>query len=117
MAKRTKKSEEVEGPRVIGGDTQGDDAPFDRALRPKTFDDYVGQQKHKDNLRVFVQAARGRGEPLDHVLLCGPPGLGKTTLAQILAAEMGVQLHMTTGPVVMWSCTPISAARICARVV
>jgi holliday junction DNA helicase RuvB len=100
MAKRTKKSEEVEAPRIIGGDVHGDDAPFDRALRPKNFDDYVGQEKHKDNLRVFVQAARGRGEPLDHVLLCGPPGLGKTTLAQILAAEMGVQLHMTTGPVI-----------------
>jgi holliday junction DNA helicase RuvB len=87
-------------PRAIDGGAQGDDARYDRTLRPQTFDDYIGQDKHKDNLRVFVQAAKGRGEPLDHLLLCGPPGLGKTTLAQILAHEMGVALHMTNGPVV-----------------
>src|SRR5262249_2602580 len=87
-------------PRAIDGGVQGDDARYDRTLRPQTFDDYIGQSKHKDNLRVFVQAARQRGEPLDHLLLCGPPGLGKTTLAQILAHEMGVQLLMTNGPVV-----------------
>lgn len=86
--------------RATDGSAQGDDARFDRTLRPQTFDDYVGQKKHKDNLRVFVEAARQRGEPLDHLLLCGPPGLGKTTLAQILAHEMGVQLLMTNGPVV-----------------
>src|SRR5262249_7903160 len=79
---------------------QGDDTHFDRTLRPRTFADYVGQSKHKDNLRVFVEAARRRGEPLDHILLCGPPGLGKTTLAHILANEMGVQLHSTSGPVI-----------------
>jgi Holliday junction DNA helicase RuvB len=77
-----------------------EDVPLDRSLRPKSLDDYIGQTQHKDNLRVFVQAARGRGEPLMHVLLSGPPGLGKTTLAQILAHEMGVELHMTNGPVV-----------------
>jgi Holliday junction DNA helicase RuvB len=86
--------------RATDGSAQGDDARHDRALRPRTFDDYIGQTKHKENLKIFVEATRRRGEPLDHVLLCGPPGLGKTTLAQILAHEMGVELHMTNGPVV-----------------
>jgi Holliday junction DNA helicase RuvB len=78
----------------------GDDASFDRTLRPRTFADYIGQTKHKDNLSVFVKAARQRGEPLDHMLLSGPPGLGKTTLALILAHEMGVQMVTTSGPVI-----------------
>ncbi len=86
--------------RPIDGATQAEDVQFDRTLRPKTFEDYIGQSKHKDNLRVFVQAAKKRGEPLDHVLLSGPPGLGKTTLAHILAHEMGVQLVTTSGPVI-----------------
>ena len=69
-------------------------------LRPQTFDEYVGQGSLKRKLQVFVQAARQRGEPLDHTLLHGPPGLGKTTMAQILAAEMGVNIHVTSGPAV-----------------
>ena len=72
----------------------------DLALRPKSLGEFIGQQAARENLRVFVTAARGRGEPLDHVLLHGPPGLGKTTLAGILAREMGVGFRATSGPVI-----------------
>ncbi|MDB5717143.1 MAG: Holliday junction helicase RuvB, partial [Sphingomonas bacterium] len=73
---------------------------IDAALRPKSLDEFVGQKSARDNLRVFIDAARGRGDALDHVLFFGPPGLGKTTLAQIIAREMGVGFRATSGPVI-----------------
>ncbi len=78
---------------------QGDEK-IENTLRPQSFDGYIGQEKVKSNLKVYIEAAKGRGEPLDHVLLYGPPGLGKTTLAGIIAAEMGVNIKITAGPAI-----------------
>src|SRR5438477_7930019 len=85
-------------PRLIAPDKRGEDA--DQTLRPQSLDEFVGQAAVRANLKVFVNAAKGRGEALDHVLLVGPPGLGKTTLAQIVARELGVNFRSTSGPVI-----------------
>ncbi|MFN3547425.1 MAG: Holliday junction branch migration DNA helicase RuvB [Mesorhizobium sp.] len=85
-------------PRLISSEKRGEDV--DSTLRPQTLDEFVGQAAARANLKVFVEAARGRGEALDHVLFVGPPGLGKTTLAQIMAKEMGVNFRSTSGPVI-----------------
>lgn len=86
--------------RTISPQRRDDDQQFDATLRPRTLQDYVGQEKIRENLKLFIDAARGRGEALDHLLLYGPPGLGKTTLANIVACEMGVNIKSTSGPVI-----------------
>jgi Holliday junction DNA helicase RuvB len=91
---------EIPEQRMIDSTQAEDERIYDLALRPKSFDEYVGQTKHCDNLKVFIEAARRRGDPLDHVLFCGPPGLGKTTLACIIAEELGVTIHSTSGPAI-----------------
>jgi Holliday junction DNA helicase RuvB len=90
---------EVEAERVVTAVSSGEDEAVDRAIRPRSLADYVGQTPVKTQLEIFVSAARQRAEALDHVLIFGPPGLGKTTLAHIIAAELGVTLKQTSGPV------------------
>ncbi len=86
--------------RIVGKELLEEDRRYDQTLRPHNFSEYIGQERIKDNLQVYIEAARGRGEPLDHCLFYGPPGLGKTTLAYIVSTEMQVNLRGTSGPAI-----------------
>jgi Holliday junction DNA helicase RuvB len=86
--------------RIISGKPSNEDLPLDTSLRPRRLEDFIGQNRVKENVNIAIAAAKGRGEPLDHLLLYGPPGLGKSTLAYIVAAEMGVNIRITSGPAV-----------------
>ncbi len=86
--------------RIVAGAVRDEDVALETSLRPRRLEEYIDQERVKENLSIAMAAARGRGEPLDHVLLYGPPGLGKTTLAYIIAAEMGVSIRITSGPAI-----------------
>lgn len=86
--------------RIMTSTAMGEDNDSENSLRPKKLDDYIGQEKAKENLKIYIEAAKIRGENLDHVLLYGPPGLGKTTLSNIIATEMGVNIRITSGPAI-----------------
>ena len=91
---------ESETTRIISGKPSAEDTPLDTNLRPRHLTDFIGQDKIKGNLNIAIAAARARGEGLDHILLYGPPGLGKTTLAHIIAIEVGVNIRTTSGPAI-----------------
>lgn len=86
--------------RIVSSSYSPDDTEIEQSLRPRKLDEYIGQEKVKENLKIYIEAAKRRGESLDHTLLYGPPGLGKTTLAFIIAAEMGVNIRITSGPAI-----------------
>ena len=93
--------DEIEDENIISPKLNNDEEERqENTLRPKTLDEYIGQEKVKQNMKIYIEAAKKREEPLDHVLLYGPPGLGKTTLANILSNEMGSNIRITSGPAI-----------------
>ena len=97
--KRIDDRKAADNERTVNPVISQDESTYEITLRPRSFDEFIGQDKIKDNLKVFIEATGKRKEPLDHVLFCGPPGLGKTTLAHIIATELRVNIKTTSGPV------------------